>query len=466
MAPSDVPAVPSRLVVKHTFLSLSDDTSEEIWRPRASSDSALLGHEVKDKGRLADAYDCKAADFELRGLSDDETDSEGAVRRSSDACSTSSDDDAVSEEEPQLKQVSLSLLLNSDGETEHLKSMREQLESIASENARLTQENSLLRHHVSEEAEGSQRVETAKAAGAAHTMSMMPMAAAFQPQASQFFPGVMHDMDASMFRPAFQQSHSQVPHFSPVCQDMDASIQSQSGWWMPTQVACVAMPVMTSQPSCHQAALPPAEHQQPNSEVSEPPVGRRGRRKARAARAVVHELVGQKSLESDSVRSIPVALDAILPDPVKPLPEPQSGRPRTTVMLRNMPNNYSRTMLVDLLESEGFAGQYDFLYLPMDFQSRACLGYAFINFTTPQGAADFWRVFDGYSNWAIPSRKVSGVSWSGPHQGLEAHIDRYRSSPVMSEAVPDEYKPILLGRNGVRIPFPPPTRRIRAPRMR
>ena len=56
---------------------------------------------------------------------------------------------------------------------------------------------------------------------------------------------------------------------------------------------------------------------------------------------------------------------------------------RTTVMLRNMPNNYSRTMLLELLDAEGFAGQYDFLYLPMDFQSRASLGYAFINFVDP-----------------------------------------------------------------------------------
>jgi len=138
---------------------------------------------------------------------------------------------------------------------------------------------------------------------------------------------------------------------------------------------------------------------------------------------------------------------------------------RTTVMLRNMPNNYSRTMLVELLDAEGFAGQFDFLYLPMDFQSRASLGYAFINFTTSDAAEAFWRVFDGYSNWAIPSRKMSGVSWSGPHQGLEAHIERYRNSPVMAESTPDEYKPILFDQ-GVRIPFPAPTRRIRAPRVR
>ena len=50
------------------------------------------------------------------------------------------------------------------------------------------------------------------------------------------------------------------------------------------------------------------------------------------------------------------------------------GCPYVTVMLRNLPNNYSRAMLLELLDSEGFAGQYDFFYLPMDFKSRASLG--------------------------------------------------------------------------------------------
>merc|ERR1712146_231053 len=99
----------------------------------------------------------------------------------------------------------------------------------------------------------------------------------------------------------------------------------------------------------------------------------------------------------------------------------------------------------------------------MDFQSRASLGYAFINFTSSDSAEAFWRVFDGYSNWAIPSRKVSGVSWSGPHQGLEAHVERYRNSSIMSDSTPDEYKPAIF-RNGVRIPFPVPTGKLRTSR--
>merc|ERR1719321_875490 len=52
---------------------------------------------------------------------------------------------------------------------------------------------------------------------------------------------------------------------------------------------------------------------------------------------------------------------------------------RTTVMLRNIPNNYTRAKLLELLDKEGFLACYDFIYLPMDFKRNANLGYAFLN---------------------------------------------------------------------------------------
>lgn len=139
--------------------------------------------------------------------------------------------------------------------------------------------------------------------------------------------------------------------------------------------------------------------------------------------------------------------------------------PKTTVMIRNLPNNFSRAMLVKLLDSEGFQFKYDFVYLPIDFKSNASLGYAFINLVTPEEATRFWDTFEGYSNWSLPSQKVSSVNWSTPHQGLEAHIERFRNSPVMHDSVPDENRPILL-QDGQRLNFPPPTKKIRAPRVR
>jgi hypothetical protein len=150
-------------------------------------------------------------------------------------------------------------------------------------------------------------------------------------------------------------------------------------------------------------------------------------------------------------------------DPSAPCSHPDCSP--TTVMLRNLPNNYSRDMLLDLIDSEGFSQMYDFIYLPVDFKTRASLGYAFVNMANFEVANRFRLTFDGYSNWILPSRKVCGVSWSTPHQGLESHIERYRNSPVMHEGVPDMYKPVLF-KDGIRVEFPPPTKKIRAPRIR
>mmetsp|Transcript_27611 Transcript_27611/g.47949 ORF Transcript_27611/g.47949 Transcript_27611/m.47949 type:complete len:466 (+) Transcript_27611:69-1466(+) len=137
----------------------------------------------------------------------------------------------------------------------------------------------------------------------------------------------------------------------------------------------------------------------------------------------------------------------------------------TTVMLRNIPNNMTRDQLDKLLKSHGFEGLYDFLYLPWDFHRLAGLGYAFVNFETHEYAQWAIEHFQGFAEWGFASDKVCEVCWSSPHQGLQAHVERYRNSPVMHADVPEKYKPLLFI-NGHRTPFPPPTKKIRAPRMK
>jgi hypothetical protein len=119
-------------------------------------------------------------------------------------------------------------------------------------------------------------------------------------------------------------------------------------------------------------------------------------------------------------------------------------------------------MLLELLCSEGFAGTFDFLYLPVDFRSSAGLGYAFLNFTSYSSARRFRQHFTGFNRWAVASDRVCDVAWSSV-QGLEAHIERYRNSPVMHESVPDAQKPMLF-KGWEAVPFPPPTKKIKKPR--
>jgi hypothetical protein len=138
---------------------------------------------------------------------------------------------------------------------------------------------------------------------------------------------------------------------------------------------------------------------------------------------------------------------------------------QTTVMLRNMPNNYTRDMFLQLVDSMGFKGKYDFAYLPVDFKSQAGLGYGFVNFMSSEDALRCFDVFEGYSDWIVPSEKVCTVTWGTPYQGLQAHIERYQNSPVMHPSIVDEWKPVIF-KDGVRVPFPPPTKHIKVPKVR
>lgn len=136
---------------------------------------------------------------------------------------------------------------------------------------------------------------------------------------------------------------------------------------------------------------------------------------------------------------------------------------RTTLMLRNLPADYTRDDLLALLTVHGFARSFDFLYLPIDFTTHGALGYAFVNLVTQADAERLSQSLDGFSSWTVPSSKVCRVSWSQPLQGFEAHVARYRNSPLMHESVPDGYRPMLFC-SGERVPFPAPTKRIKPPR--
>jgi hypothetical protein len=146
----------------------------------------------------------------------------------------------------------------------------------------------------------------------------------------------------------------------------------------------------------------------------------------------------------------------------------------TTLMLRGLPENYTRDSLLELLDSQGFGGSYDFVYVPADFVKWQCFGYAFVNFISHSEALRAWQRFDGFFAWTHATTMLDAsmeladackVTWGTPLQGLTAHVDRYRNSPVMHRDVPEQCKPLIFAQ-GVRIQFPAPTKRIRPPRLK
>ena len=94
----------------------------------------------------------------------------------------------------------------------------------------------------------------------------------------------------------------------------------------------------------------------------------------------------------------------------------------TTVMLRNIPNKYTRSGLLTALVERGFDPSIDCnnLYLPMDAGSGCNLGYAFLNFTSHEKAMSFMKQFDGCRLPSAGSRKVCSVVWANK-QGLFQH---------------------------------------------
>lgn len=113
------------------------------------------------------------------------------------------------------------------------------------------------------------------------------------------------------------------------------------------------------------------------------------------------------------------------------------------------------------LNQRGFARSYDFLYLPMDFERRCSVGYAFINFTSPSELIRFKATYQGLQ-LATDSAKVCEVG-SAKVQGKDKNIQYYRNSSVMSMA--EEYHPIIL-ENGLKVPFPQPNQQIKPCRTR
>lgn len=100
-----------------------------------------------------------------------------------------------------------------------------------------------------------------------------------------------------------------------------------------------------------------------------------------------------------------------------------------TVMMRNLPNKYTQQLLRSELDAAGFWGLYDFLYLPIDLETSANKGYAFLNFVDPSYAWVFRATFEGRKLGRFNSNKVVTIT-PAALQGFEANHEHYSSSRV------------------------------------
>jgi len=130
----------------------------------------------------------------------------------------------------------------------------------------------------------------------------------------------------------------------------------------------------------------------------------------------------------------------------------------TTIMLRNIPNKYTRQMLIDQLHRSGFQGDIDYLYLPTDFGNRCNVGYCFINFRTGAARQRFVQAFNGLAAQScLPgfnSYKVCQVT-KAKWQGREENVRRLKSSPELMAQLAQhpEWLPLLMTESGEEEPF-------------
>jgi len=85
---------------------------------------------------------------------------------------------------------------------------------------------------------------------------------------------------------------------------------------------------------------------------------------------------------------------------------------RTTVMMRNLPWNFRREDLIKEMDAKGFAGLYNFVYVPADFKTGMGLGYAFVNLIKEEEVQRFALAFNGFRDWPRASAKICTVDMS------------------------------------------------------
>jgi hypothetical protein len=136
---------------------------------------------------------------------------------------------------------------------------------------------------------------------------------------------------------------------------------------------------------------------------------------------------------------------------------------RTTLIIKNLPAHYTSAALGHLLDSLGLRGCFNFVYVPVNYKSLTAFGYGTVDMASHNAALTLARSLQGFQG-LDQARQPLEVDWSD-RQGLQQQIVRYRDSPLMHSSVSEDLKPMLF-RDGRRIPFPEPTKKIQPPSHR
>ena len=125
-----------------------------------------------------------------------------------------------------------------------------------------------------------------------------------------------------------------------------------------------------------------------------------------------------------------------------PLSASQQAASVTTLMIRNIPNRYSQSELLMEIREAGFDTKFDFFYLPMDHETHANFGYAFINFVDEREVAPFTKRFNGLKLNRFTSNKIIQIV-PAQLQGFQANLQHYCKKAVCTDDNID-YRPLFF----------------------
>ena len=116
----------------------------------------------------------------------------------------------------------------------------------------------------------------------------------------------------------------------------------------------------------------------------------------------------------------------------------------TTVMVRNIPTRLTSLSLIEALREHGFDKTFDFIYSPIDFKTKKNVGYAFINFISPDYKTKFIATFQGLQLKANTSQKCLDII-SSRRQGFLENISVFGASELLSSTNQlSHYKPMVM----------------------
>eukprot|EP00929_Paragymnodinium_shiwhaense_P095453 TRINITY_DN5658_c0_g1_i4.p1 TRINITY_DN5658_c0_g1~~TRINITY_DN5658_c0_g1_i4.p1 ORF type:complete len:877 (+),score=110.10 TRINITY_DN5658_c0_g1_i4:120-2750(+) len=116
---------------------------------------------------------------------------------------------------------------------------------------------------------------------------------------------------------------------------------------------------------------------------------------------------------------------------------------RTTVMIQGVPSQYTQRKLMLEVNYRGFMGCYDFMYLPMQPRKNSNRGFAFVNFTTPESAEEFFQALNGKKLHYLNTTSVIGIS-PAKVQGFEENVVRFAEPQSSSSSRKRHPKPLIF----------------------